>query len=193
MNEAFQIILIELVFVLLIGGGFLMFRAHKKKEALRNQIKALFKKFSKEAPSRKEEFSSFLKELRLTESQSAERAERLVEAEKNCIKAFASAQLTQAKDDVAFFNDVVYELSAVYTEVMTMARDESKEVVSPVVSDLETFPELLQGDEADGELGEDDDIEVSLDLDDLDNLTKLEEPEPEPEPCLLYTSPSPRD
>ena len=189
MSEGFLIILVELVLVLLIGGGFLLFKAHKKREGTRNQVAGLFKKFANETPNRKEKLSFLLKDFGFSDDQVEESVSRLVGAEKICITAFASAQLTQAQDDIAFFSDVVYDLSAVHMDIMSMVKENVAAVASapldsvalpevPPASGPAVIPEPEEDYKAEGGLSlsqDDDDIEVSLDLDDLEELDKPEE------------------
>jgi len=173
MSESLLIILIELVLVLMVGSGFLLFKAHQKKEAMRIQLKALLRKVENEALDRKEKLADTFKELGIADNHASQSAERLVDAEVSCVKKFAVAQLNRSSDDIAFFSDAVYDLSTVHMDVSMLNAESMSSVPIPVAPVVEPEQQI----EPEIEVGKlDDDIEVSLDLDELEELADPESP-----------------
>ena len=188
MNESLLIILIEFVLVLTAGGGFLLFKAHGKKRAMGVQLKALLRKADNEALNRKEKLTSSFKALGVSDSQAELSAEQLVNAEVSCVKKFAVAQLNKGSDDIAFFSDAIYDLSAVHMDVSMLNAESMSSAPIPVVPVVEPEQQIEPGVDEELEIGQlDDDIEVSLDLDELEEPADPENLTVEPDDTVDAT------
>ena len=175
MSESFLIILIELVLVLTAGGGYLLFKAHGKKRAMGVQLKALLRKADNEALNRKEKLTNSFKALGVADSQAELSAEQLVNAEVSCVRKFAVAQLNKAADDVAFFSDAVYDLSAMHMDVSMLNAESMASMPIPIAPVVEPEQHIESEIDEEHEAAQfDDDIEVSLDLDKLEESSDPE-------------------
>ena len=133
------------------------------------QLKALLKKADNEALNRKEKLASSFKALGVADSQAELSAEQLVNAEVSCVKKFAVAQLNKGSDDIAFFSDAIYDLSAVHMDVSMLNAESMSSAPIPVAPVVEPEQQIESGVDEELQIGQlDDDIEVSLDLDELE-------------------------
>ena len=193
--DSIQIILVEILLVLVAGVGFLFFRAQKKKSAMRSQLATLLKKVTAGEPERKTMLIAQFKALRVNEGSAEERADQLLVAEKACIRHFISCQLMQQEKDIASFHEAIYGLSAVYFVVNEKHIETAQELTAD--EELESTLEESGANAADDTddngdieimlevsgkeaavLPEKDEIDVSLDIDELDETIDLK-PEPE--------------
>lgn len=205
--DSVQIILIEILLVLVTGIGFLFFKAQKKKAAMRSQLATLLKKVTAAEPERKAMLITQFKALGAEEEQAEERAAQLLDSEKVCLRNFISFQLTQKENDISSFHDGLYGLSVVYFAVNAQAgvaeavqesaaqeepettiEEKEIEADNSAADDVVEMPpkidEEVASDEPEaGEETEKDEIDVSLDIDDIDeSVNSIPEPEPELEP-----------
>ncbi|MEO1889125.1 MAG: hypothetical protein ABGX33_04335 [Cycloclasticus sp.] len=185
MSVGLLIILCELVVLLIAGGVFLFIKAQKSKEAKRSQLSGLLRKVANEAPDRVEKLAGTFKSLGVPEMQAEQSASQLVDAESACVKKFVNIELAQVEEDVAFFHEAIYELSAVHMGVSMLNAESLPKSQAPAEAPATVSEEpSVEIDEDESSVLGDDDIEVSLDMDDIDEMvgSASDEPEPEPEP-----------
>ncbi|MDX2427043.1 MAG: hypothetical protein QNK15_12405 [Cycloclasticus sp.] len=206
--DSVQIILIEILLVLVAGIGFFFFRAQKKKSAMRSELAELLKKVTAEEPERKTMLVAQFKALGIDEKLAEERSVQLLDAEKACIRHFISFQLIQKEKDIASFHESIYGLSAVYfagndkkvgavqelaanVEPDSNIEEKETEAVDSIEEDGDIEIILEEGDETAIEAPEKDEIDVSLDIEEIDEIIDLKsesESESEPEPELPKSS-----
>lgn len=174
MTQGLLIILIESVIILLGAGIFFALKTHKKRALTRNKLSSLLKKLSGNQLERKEKLTDIYKGIGVDASQAEKSAQALVEAEIDCVKRFVEIQMNPSGDDIAFFTEAVYELSDEHMRISMLHTENEIPTASPVVSNTSEVDEIAFSDEAESEATgvDDDDIEVSLDIDEPDELAE---------------------